>query len=174
MEGILLLTHQFCLPAIGHRLCSSCPASPRAHDRPPHPDAQEQMKASKAAKRPTSSFISRAAVMTLLVFFRGDELSGTVRHPTTPECKSQEVSCLRKTINTKYQDYRLPHSQIPPAHICLSQQFMLSRCQAVQIPSVFPKRADSWFLALFVPFAVRTRAIGSNAPSEVLMRREDR
>lgn len=133
------------------------------------PDALKQMRASKAAKHPTSSFISRAAVTTLLIFSRGDELSGAVRHPTAPECKSQEVSCLRKTINTKYQDYRLPHSQIPPAHICLSQQFMPSRCQAVQIPCVFPKRTDSWLLALFVPFAVKARAIGSNAPSEVLI-----
>lgn len=48
------------------------------------------------------------------------------RHPTAPECKSQEVSSLRRTINMKYQDYHLPHLQIPQAHICLFQQFMLS------------------------------------------------
>ena len=75
--------------------------------------------------------------------------------PPAPECKSQEVSCLRKTINMKYQDYRLPHLQISPAHVYLSPQFMPSQCQAVQISCLFPKWPDLWFLALLGPFVVR-------------------
>lgn len=114
-------------------LCSSHLASPQACDSTP--DALEEIGASKTA------------VTSPLVFSGGDKLSGSVHHPPIPECKSQEVSCLRKTINAKYQDYCLPHLQISPAHICLSQQFMPSQCQAVQICHLFLKRADAWFLA---------------------------
>lgn len=129
-------------------------ASPRARDS--SPDALEQMRA------------SRASVTSPLIFSGGDKLSGSVHHSAAPECKSQEVSCLRKTINMKYQDYRLPHLQISPARICLSQRFMPSQCQAVQIPRLFLKWTDSWFLALRGPFVVKARAISSKAPSEEL------
>ena len=112
---------------------------------------------------------SKVAVTSPLVFSRGDKLSGSVRHPPAPECKSQEVSCLSTTINMKYQGYRLPHLQISPAHICLSQQFMPSQCQAVQIRRLFLKWTDVWFLALLGPFVVKVGAISSNAPSEELL-----
>ena len=134
------LCHLFFCSSIqlpGSVLYSSHLASPQACDSTP--DALEEIGASKTA------------VTSPLVFSGGDKLSGSVHHPPIPECKSQEVSCLRKTINAKYQDYRLPHLQISPAHICLSQQFMPSQCQAVQICHLFLKWADAWFLA---PLAV--------------------
>ena len=117
----------------GSALYSSHLASPQAYDSTPA--ALEEIGASKTA------------VTSPLIFSGGDELSGSAHHPPTPECKSQEVSCLRKTINAKYQDYSLPHLQISPAHICLSQQFMPSQCQAVHICHLFLKWADAWFLA---------------------------
>lgn len=112
MEGFCHLVFSSSLQLLGTGLSSSYLASPRACDS--IPDALEQMRASKAA------------VTSPLVFFGGDELSGSARHHIAPECKSQEVSSLRKTINMKYQDYRLPHLQISPAHMYLSQQFMPS------------------------------------------------
>lgn len=63
-----------------------------------------------------------------------------------PQCKSQKVSCLRKTINKKYQDYCLPHLQISPAHIFLSDNLCLpvSSCSNT---SSFPKMDwSSWRL----------------------------
>lgn len=46
-------------------------------------------------------------------------------HHLALQCKSQKVSCLRKTIKKKYQDYCLPHLQISPAHIFLSDNLCL-------------------------------------------------
>lgn len=88
---------------------------------------------------PDSPSISQAAVMLPLISPGGDELSA-------PQCKSQKVSCLRKTINKKYQDYCLPHLQISPAHIFLSDNLCLpvSSCSNT---SSFPKMDwSSWRL----------------------------